>query len=48
MRVMARQHRRLEPVVLPLVLDQVRDDLGVGLGHEPVALGDCSSRFSSR
>ena len=32
------QHGVLEAVVLPLLLDQVRDDLGVGLGDELVAL----------
>ena len=31
-------HRVLEPVVLHLALDEVRDDLGVGLGDELVAL----------
>ncbi len=31
-------HRVLEPVVLHLALDEVRDDLGVGLGDEAVAL----------
>ena len=30
-------HRILEPVVLHLALDEVRDDLGVGLGDERVA-----------
>ena len=30
--------RVLEPVALRLALDQVRDDLGVGLGHERVPL----------
>ena len=34
------QHRVLEAVVLPFLLDQVRDDLGVGLRLELVALGD--------
>ena len=31
-------HRALEAVVLPLLLDQVRDDLGVGLGLRTCAL----------
>ena len=31
-------HGRLEPVAAHLALHQVRDDLGVGLGDEPVAL----------
>ena len=31
-------HRVLEPVVLHLAFDEVRDDLGVGLGDEAVAL----------
>ena len=31
-------HRILEPVVLHLALDEVRDDLGVGLGDERVPL----------
>ncbi len=32
-------HGGLEPVATHLALHQVRDDLGVGLGDEPVALG---------
>ena len=32
-------HRRGQAVVAHLLLDQVRDDLGVRLGDEPVALG---------
>jgi hypothetical protein len=31
-------HRVLQPVVLHLALDEVRDDLGIGLGDEFVAL----------
>ena len=34
------QHRVLEAVVLPFLLDQVRDDFGVGLGLELVPFGD--------
>ncbi len=34
------QHGVLEAVVLPFLLDQVRDDFGVGLGFELVSLGD--------
>ena len=41
-------HRVLEAVVLHLALDQVRDDLGVGLGDERVALPSAARCFSSR
>ena len=44
-------HRVLEPVALHLALDEVRDDLRVGLGHELVALSSAaaaSARGSSR
>ena len=34
------QHRVLEAVVLPFLLDEVRDDFGVGLRRERVAFGD--------
>ena len=34
------QHRVLEAVVLPFLLDQVRDDFGVGFRLELVSLGD--------
>ena len=40
-------HRVLEAVVLHLALDEVRDDLGVGLGDERVALA-LSSCFRAR
>ena len=41
-------NRVLEAVVLHLPLDQVRDDLGVGFGDEPVALRAAVRCFRSR
>ena len=46
-RASARRTAALEAVAAHLALDEVRDDLGVGLGDERVALRAASSRFRS-